>query len=533
VQGWKFSELSGDSGQRYSFNIWQQRADSRKRVVTRGAVFYSFDNIVPCDSLREFVHSFAPSQNEESADAFLSAILKFDELYSENVGAPFLGKKTLGFTCGTLARYALFSTIYGVKERRELDREWKQEHSSVMGQGAWFRARKLYRGGINCGAFDKWGVTLEPLEDAREINKYDVNSEYAHVAAGMSDFCAWEVCELEQIFNRERGYLYIVIFDSFHARRRNGMPAVMSNPWNGAESSINIEREFAVFADELDELKYFYSFGECSIKHVFRAQCTNKGVFSPFVEKWYKIKQTAKDAGNVGLYVLSKMVLNSALGQLGKRAKFPQVIHEYDQNTRRIELHVLKPAEEDDDGAFSYSHGARVASLGRIHLMKTIRAACGDKNALNSFIYADTDSVEMYGEAPRELVDGRRLGALKHEGTFVQSVFIQKKIYFNVEKFSPLSIDIHASGINARDIVSFLCENYGVENPAELPVTAFAQAFLDGARVKTSISLNVKGGRATFPFWRKISSKPRRRQTLESMGGATVITDKNGEIKEI
>lgn len=531
VQGFKFAELSGDSGQRYSLNIWQQRADKRKRTVTRGFSLYAFDNITPCDSLAEFVESFT-GERAENSGAFARAVVAFDSLYLSQVGAPFLGKKPLGFTCGTLARYAFFSSIYGAGEPRALDKKWKNEHKAVMGQGAWFRARNLFRGGVNCGAFDKWGVVLDS-QAGRKINKYDVNSEYAFVASKMTDFGAWEVCELAEMFERKNNYIYIVVFDSLHMRRRAGMPPVFRNPWNGAESVINIEREFAMFADEVDELQHFYTFRDCSIKYLFRAERTKNGIFAPFVDKWYNLKAKAKNAQNKGLYVLSKMILNSALGQLGKRAKFPTVAHEWDNNTKRIELHIISPAEAEDDGAFSYSHGARVSALGRIHIMRKIRECCGNKNALNAFIYADTDSIEMYGEAPAGLVDPAKLGALKHEGEFCQAVFMQKKVYYNVSSFSPLSVDIHASGINARDIIDYLCDNYGVESASDLPHDAIANAFALGIRVKTRVSLNVKGGRALFPFWRKISTSPKRKQSFESMGGASILTDEKGTIREI
>lgn len=536
VQGWKFAELSGDSGQRYYFALWQQRKDKRGRTVTRGCQFFALANIFTKgeEELFKTFKAARPTRCERLFDSLCA----FDKLCARELHFPFIqkGGKPLAMTAGTLARIELMRAMYGDNAPKTNVQIFKKNHKAEKGAGAYFRKRRLFRGGICCGSFDSWGQTLTERADGAKLRKYDVNSEYSHVAREMPDLAAPEVCEdLNELFNRRAGYTYIAVFSLFQATRRRGMPAVFVNPFNGASTSININQEFAIFADELDELRYFYTFGECEISAVFRLREHSRGVFAPFVDLWYGKKVAAKKDGDAGLYALAKMINNSAWGQLGKRSKFPVVAHEYNPNTGLIELKEIEPAdEENDDGALSFVLGARVPSLGRIYLMQSIRKYCGDKNALKSFVYADTDSLTTYAELPTEAVSGERLGAFKLETEAAEAVFISKKLYYTIERFAPLKIDIHARGINAESIINTLLENYGVDSVSELPRESFSQAFTArNARFLTPATLNVDGGRLRFYVEKALALDNTRKVTYKSIGGATFIIDENGDLIEI
>jgi hypothetical protein len=536
VQGWKYAELSADSGARYYFGIWQQRQDKRKRTVTRGAQFYALKNIYTRGE-NEMIESFHAGELPRACGLF-KALDGLNALCRARVGLDFIQKngKPLALTVGTLARIALFRAMYGNGTPKENDGIFKKNHKQEKGTGAWFRARKLFRGGVNCGAWERWGVVLGEREDGATLKKYDVNSEFSFVARNMPDLSAPEVCaDIGELFNRRAGYTYIAVFSRLTLRRKRGMPAVFSNPWNGAQNYININKEFAIFADELDEVLNFYDAGDdCEILIVFRCREHSRGVFAPFVDKWYKEKAEAKERGDAAAYTFAKMMNNNAWGQLGKRSKFPVVIHEYNKNTQLFELRQIEPAEDEDDGAFSFILGARVPSLARIYIMQKIRAFCGDKNALRDFVYCDTDSITTYATPPAEDVDASRLGAFKLETTCAQAVFLSKKLYYTISSFSPLSIDIHARGINAGEIVAALLDNYGVESVRELPADAFALAFNSSARFVTPCTLNVRGGRVKFYVEKAISLDDERKKIkYKSLGGAVFAVDENGALFEI
>lgn len=536
VQGWKYAELSGDSGQRYYFALWQQRKDKKRRLVTRGCQFYALANIFTKGE-KELFQSFDASGTSRCEKLF-DSLVKFDKLCARELHFSFIqkGGKPLAMTAGTLARIELFRNMYGDNLPKTNAQIFKRNHRTEKGVGAYFRKLRLFRGGICCGAFDSWGQTLTTREDGATLKKYDVNSEYSHVARTMPDLAAPEMCDdLGELFNRRAGYTYIAVFSRLQATRKRGMPAVFVNPFNGASTSININQHFAIFADELDELRNFYTFGECDVVAVFRLREHSRGVFAPFVDMWYGKKLSAKKDGDAGLYTLAKMINNSAWGQLGKRSRFPVVVHEYNTNTGLIELKEVEPADEDeDDGAYSFVLGARVPSLARIYIMQRIRKYCGDANALASFLYADTDSLTTYADLPAEDVSDERLGAFKLETIAQEAVFLSKKLYYTIERFSPLKIDIHARGINAESIIQTLLNNYGADNVSELPREAFSQAFTArGARFSTPATLNVDGGRLRFYVDKALTLDNVRKIKYKSVGGVVFGIDENGDLYEI
>ena len=141
------------------------------------------------------------------------------------------------------------------------------------------------------------------------------------------------------------------------------------------------------------------------------------GMFKAYIDYWMRIKETTTGA----MRQLAKLMLNSLYGKFATnphaRKKVPYM---------------------DDDGVVRYTlddpelrdpvytaMGVFITAYAR---EKTIRSA---QAVFDRFIYADTDSLHLVGtDIPEGLeVHPTKLGAWKHEGTFVDSKYIRAKTY--------------------------------------------------------------------------------------------------------
>lgn len=155
-------------------------------------------------------------------------------------------------------------------------------------------------------------------------------------------------------------------------------------------------------------------------------------LFKNYIEKWSQNKINAKKEGNHGLYLISKLFLNSLYGKFAtatrQREKYP----------------YLK-----DDGSIGYIMDEGKEREGIYLPMatfitayardKTIRSAQKITDAFNrgesdiEFIYADTDSLHLKSnghKVPGNLdIDPYTLGAWKYESKFIKAKFIRQKCY--------------------------------------------------------------------------------------------------------
>jgi hypothetical protein len=150
------------------------------------------------------------------------------------------------------------------------------------------------------------------------------------------------------------------------------------------------------------------------------------GLFKDFIDKWMYIKTTSDGA----IKQLAKLMLNSLYG---KFASNPKV-------TGKIPY--LKPdgstgytLPKDDDGKVIEAYkkpiytpmGVFITSWAR-HVTITTAQKCFDR-----IIYCDTDSIHLTGteipDAIKDIVDDKKLGYWKHEGTFKRGKFIRQKTY--------------------------------------------------------------------------------------------------------
>lgn len=141
------------------------------------------------------------------------------------------------------------------------------------------------------------------------------------------------------------------------------------------------------------------------------------GIFQKYIDYWMHIKETTTGA----LRQLAKLQLNSLYGRFAlnpkTRKKIPMLDHD------GVVRYILDDPELRDP--VYTAMGCFITAYSRD---LTIRSA---QNVYDRFIYADTDSLHLVGdEIPEGIeVHKSKLGAWKHEGTFVDSKYIRAKTY--------------------------------------------------------------------------------------------------------
>ena len=155
------------------------------------------------------------------------------------------------------------------------------------------------------------------------------------------------------------------------------------------------------------------------------------GLFDEYVDKWSAAKIQARKDENWGLYMISKLFLNSLYGKFGtdntRRSKIPYMDGE---------VVAYKDTDPEQTGGVYVAMASFITSYAR---EKTIRAAqqiCDDYAAGRSkiqWIYSDTDSIHLLSEdhsLPDGLnIDKYELGAWKYESRFDRAKFLRSKCY--------------------------------------------------------------------------------------------------------
>ena len=162
-----------------------------------------------------------------------------------------------------------------------------------------------------------------------------------------------------------------------------------------------------------------------------------KGLFIDYIDKWSNNKIQAKKDGNHGLYLISKLFLNSLYGKFGTdtrvRSKIPYLAEDN-------EIHYKDGKAEIKDGVY-IAMASFITSYAR---KKTITSAQrimdNHRNGLSKaqFVYADTDSLHIVlnGEDETKFlndsnldISDTKLGAWKFETKFNRAKFLRQKCY--------------------------------------------------------------------------------------------------------
>ena len=162
------------------------------------------------------------------------------------------------------------------------------------------------------------------------------------------------------------------------------------------------------------------------------------GMFKEYIDFWMHIKETTSGA----MRQLAKLMLNSLYGKFATnphvRKKIP-VMDDFGVVRYEVDAPELRDPVYTAMGAFITAYARE----------KTIRSA---QQVYDRFIYADTDSLHLVGtDIPEGLeVHPTKLGAWKHEGTFIDSKYIRAKTYIEtmIETKKTTTLETYARIMN-------------------------------------------------------------------------------------
>lgn len=162
-----------------------------------------------------------------------------------------------------------------------------------------------------------------------------------------------------------------------------------------------------------------------------------KGLFTDYIDKWSNNKIQAKKDGNHGLYLISKLFLNSLYGKFGTDTRVRSKIPYLGEDN---EIHYKDGKAEIKNGVYiamasfitSYARKKTITSAQRI--MDNNRKGLSKAQ----FVYADTDSLHIVlnGEDETKFlndsnldISDTKLGAWKFETKFNRAKFLRQKCY--------------------------------------------------------------------------------------------------------
>lgn len=154
---------------------------------------------------------------------------------------------------------------------------------------------------------------------------------------------------------------------------------------------------------DIEYLHHFYTTGE-------------KGMFDSYINDWMEVKMHSSG----GMRTEAKLFLNNGYGKLASSDDSSYL--EPFLNDDKILSFI--PHEEHNRPTLSILNGALVTAYARYY---TITSA---QKCYQQFIYADTDSLHIIGDSPKNLiVDPVKLGAWKLESEWSYGKFIRQKTY--------------------------------------------------------------------------------------------------------
>lgn len=197
-------------------------------------------------------------------------------------------------------------------------------------------------------------------------------------------------------------------------------------PWSSVEyltsSTIKgIETEAILYLTNIDLQLFLEQYEVYNLQYIdgykFRQ---SEGLFTDYINKWYKIKEKATREKNKPMRQIAKLMLNALYGKFGTsphaKSKYPY----YDQG--KIIYRTEK--EEDQKDSIYVPMAAFITSYAREECIRSAQA-CFER-----FLYADTDSLHLIGlDIPDLDIDSVRLGAWKCEGIFRRGKYIRSKTY--------------------------------------------------------------------------------------------------------
>lgn len=211
------------------------------------------------------------------------------------------------------------------------------------------------------------------------------------------------------------------------------------------------------------------------------------GLFTEYVDKWSAEKIKAKEEENWGMYLISKLFLNSLYGKFGSDNKVAGKVPYLDEDgVVCYENEEFKPKDPIYVAVASF-----ITSFARLKTISSAQTIMDNYNQGKSniqFVYADTDSLHCYSpdhKLPEGLdISPTKLGAWKYESKFIKAKFLRQKCY----------IELGTDDVYEED------PNYELKiTVAGMPSTCYSQVSFENFKVGASytgklLPKRVKGG---------------------------------------
>ena len=227
------------------------------------------------------------------------------------------------------------------------------------------------------------------------------------------------------------------------------------------------ETEVVLCLNSVDLELFFEQYDVYNLEYIsgwkFKA---TRGLFTEYIDKWSNNKIQAKKEGNHGLYLISKLFLNSLYGKFGTDTRVTSKIPYLSDDNQ---IHYKDGETEYKDGIY-IAMASFITSYAR---RKTITSAQRIMDNYNKglskiqFVYADTDSLHCISpdfELPEGLdIDPTKLGAWKYESKFNKAKFLRQKCYIensteDIENDNPnyeLKITVAGMPKDCHEFVNF------------------------------------------------------------------------------
>ncbi len=167
------------------------------------------------------------------------------------------------------------------------------------------------------------------------------------------------------------------------------------------------------------------------------ANFTGEAFAKPFVDRFYSLRQAAKESGDEGESMILKILLNSCYGKLaqqleqssfiyGDAFEFLRMTAETQGTLRSTPMAGVHEIVEQSEGPFRHvAAGAYVTALARLRLLEGMEKA--QKSGAQVY-YCDTDSITIDREIP-SWGSSHALGSWELENTFDEAEFLCPKVY--------------------------------------------------------------------------------------------------------
>ena len=253
-----------------------------------------------------------------------------------------------------------------------------------------------------------------------EGTEYDVNSMYPSVM--LDEFLPYGepdhfFGEFDKTIKRKPMYFQRVIIDKL-LLKDDGIPCIRNKE---AMVYYEVAENVELVLNSIDIEMLFDNYNVEGIKYVdgYRFNGRRK-MFNNFINKWAEKKKAAADGSFERMY--AKLMLNSTFGKFASRTdRMPSKYRKSNGKLIRYK-HVLGKKRREGNSVYA-PVGSYITSYARQRLIKAI------KENKENFIYSDTDSMYVKGEATGIEIDKAKFGAWKEEFKFTRMTIIGKKQY--------------------------------------------------------------------------------------------------------